>query len=300
MPAADSKDGEPAAPAAKELLGWEDLASPYFRARRIAEERHFHLPTEEGLRLCRALLAADAPAYRRADQDTGFLERDEARGLRLNLEYLKPDLLLREHGVQHTIVVFGSTRFTEPSAARRELERLSAEAARSADPEHAQQRLRVARQVLHNSRYYDEAQRLGVDETTLVPTRRDEAVQRALKSVGSACFFSALTTVIGLFSLGVPPVTAVLRLRPSYGELREIVYEGALLVETGAYKAFSALIVVSADESVQRLRLIARDGFSVTEANARIEASGSHRRLNPGRACCGRHRTRSRPVAARG
>jgi dephospho-CoA kinase len=41
-------------------------------------------------------------------------------------------------------------------------------------------------------------------------------------------------------------------------------------VETGAYKAFSTLIVVSAEESVQRLRLVARDGFTVTEANARI------------------------------
>jgi dephospho-CoA kinase len=51
-----------------------------------------------------------------------------------------------------------------------------------------------------------------------------------------------------------------------------IIYEGALLVETGAYKAFAALVVVSADESVQRLRLIARDGFTVSEANARIEA----------------------------
>jgi dephospho-CoA kinase len=49
-----------------------------------------------------------------------------------------------------------------------------------------------------------------------------------------------------------------------------LLYEGALLVETGAYKAFSALIVVSADESLQRLRLIARDGFTVAEANARI------------------------------
>jgi dephospho-CoA kinase len=29
---------------------------------------------------------------------------------------------------------------------------------------------------------------------------------------------------------------------------------------------------VSAEESVQRLRLIARDGFTLTEANARIEA----------------------------
>jgi len=49
-----------------------------------------------------------------------------------------------------------------------------------------------------------------------------------------------------------------------------LLYEAALLVETGSYKAFSALIVVSADESLQRLRLIARDGFTVTEANARI------------------------------
>ncbi len=51
-----------------------------------------------------------------------------------------------------------------------------------------------------------------------------------------------------------------------------VMYEGALLVETGAYQAFSALVVVCADESVQRLRLIARDGFTVAEANARIEA----------------------------
>jgi dephospho-CoA kinase len=51
-----------------------------------------------------------------------------------------------------------------------------------------------------------------------------------------------------------------------------VMYEGALLVETGAHKGFSALVVVSADESVQRLRLIARDGFTVSEANARIES----------------------------
>lgn len=51
-----------------------------------------------------------------------------------------------------------------------------------------------------------------------------------------------------------------------------VLYEAALLVETDSYQAFSALIVVSADESVQRLRLIARDGFTVEEANARIES----------------------------
>lgn len=51
-----------------------------------------------------------------------------------------------------------------------------------------------------------------------------------------------------------------------------LLYEAALLVETGAYEAFSALIVVSAEESIQRLRLIARDGFTAMEANARIES----------------------------
>lgn len=49
-----------------------------------------------------------------------------------------------------------------------------------------------------------------------------------------------------------------------------LLYEAALLVETGSHKAFSALIVVSAEESLQRLRLIARDGFTVSEADARI------------------------------
>jgi dephospho-CoA kinase len=51
-----------------------------------------------------------------------------------------------------------------------------------------------------------------------------------------------------------------------------VLYEAALLVETGAHEAFPVLVVVSAEESVQRLRLIARDGFSVEEANARIES----------------------------
>ena len=51
-----------------------------------------------------------------------------------------------------------------------------------------------------------------------------------------------------------------------------LLYEAALLVETRAYQAFSALIVVSAEESLQRLRLIARDGFTALEANARIDS----------------------------
>lgn len=107
----------------------------------------------------RALLSS--PSYLRADQDVNFLERDEARGLRLNLEYLKPELLLAEHGIRHTIVVFGSTRITEPATARRRVERLElALQSRPHDPE-LQRKLNVARRILDNSHYYTVAREFG-------------------------------------------------------------------------------------------------------------------------------------------
>lgn len=51
-----------------------------------------------------------------------------------------------------------------------------------------------------------------------------------------------------------------------------ILYEAALLVETGSYKAFSKLIVVSASAEVQKKRLVRRDGLSDEDADARIAA----------------------------
>jgi len=47
------------------------------------------------------------PSYRRADQDLDLLKRDELRPTRLELEFLKPELILEEHGIRGTIVVFG-------------------------------------------------------------------------------------------------------------------------------------------------------------------------------------------------
>ena len=41
-------------------------------------------------------------------------------------------------------------------------------------------------------------------------------------------------------------------------------------METRTHEAFSALVVVAADEAMQRLRLMARDGYTAEEANARI------------------------------
>lgn len=49
-------------------------------------------------------------AYRLADQDLEFLNHDDTRGVRLELEYLKAESLLRKYAVQDTILVMGSTR----------------------------------------------------------------------------------------------------------------------------------------------------------------------------------------------
>ena len=51
-----------------------------------------------------------SPSYRLAVEDLDFLDGGEARGARLQLDYLKPEMLLRQHGIDATIVVFGSTR----------------------------------------------------------------------------------------------------------------------------------------------------------------------------------------------
>jgi uncharacterized protein (TIGR00730 family) len=51
-----------------------------------------------------------ARAYRLADRDVEFLNHDDTRGVRLQLEYLKAENLLRARGVRHTVLVMGSTR----------------------------------------------------------------------------------------------------------------------------------------------------------------------------------------------
>jgi uncharacterized protein (TIGR00730 family) len=100
-------------------------------------------------------------AYRRADLDPDLLQRDELRPSRLQLEFLKPELGLSEHGVRSTIVVFGGTRIVEPVAARRQLEvaRLAL-AADPGDPERGRA-VAVAERVEAKSHFYDMAREFG-------------------------------------------------------------------------------------------------------------------------------------------
>ena len=108
-------------------------------------------------------------SYRQADQDVDFLNRDDVRGLRLQLDYWKPELLLEEHGIRATIVVLGSTRLLEPGAARRKVAELRAALAGDAANIELARRLKVAQRVLANSHYYDVAREFGRLVSTAAP-----------------------------------------------------------------------------------------------------------------------------------
>ena len=73
-----------------------------------------------------------APAYRLAFDDTAFLCRDELRPVRLQLELLKPEMLLEERGIRSTVVMFGGARIPEPGgeawAAKNETQKKNLEA----------------------------------------------------------------------------------------------------------------------------------------------------------------------------
>lgn len=94
-------------------------------------------------------LPLQADAYRLAFADPEFLLRRETRGIRFQLEMLKPDLAQRDAGIENTIVVYGSARFREASEAQEQLVR----AERSGDA----REIARAQAMVRNAHYYDKA-----------------------------------------------------------------------------------------------------------------------------------------------
>lgn len=56
----------------------------------------------------------ESPAYRLAFADPDFLCREELRPVRLQLELLKPEMLMEEYGIASTVVLFGGARIPSP------------------------------------------------------------------------------------------------------------------------------------------------------------------------------------------
>ena len=135
---------------------------PHPQLRREPLPWHRPKPAEEDPGAAEAIRAIrESSTYRLADHDPEFIARADIRGARLEIEYLKADVILADQHVDHTIVVFGSTRIPEPAAARRNVETLRV-AARS-DPDNAELliRLATAERIMAKSHYYDVAREFG-------------------------------------------------------------------------------------------------------------------------------------------
>lgn len=103
----------------------------------------------------------DSPSYRQADQDIDYLNLDATRGVRLQIDYQKPEFLLEQNNIRHTIVVFGSTRIAEPGAAQRKFDALRAHLDADPDNHDLRKRTQVAERLLAKSHYYDVAREFG-------------------------------------------------------------------------------------------------------------------------------------------
>jgi len=95
------------------------------------------------------------PSYRVAYRDTDFLDGPDLRPIRMELELLKPELAFRQHDVRSTIVVFGSTRIAEPTAAAQHLDRARARLADTPDDLRRQREVARAERIAAKSHYYE-------------------------------------------------------------------------------------------------------------------------------------------------
>ena len=90
---------------------------------------------------------------RLAFADPEFLLRRETRGLRMQLEMLKPDLAQIERGIEHTVVIFGSARFRSEEASHLQLMQ-----ARASGDEIA---IAQAETLVRNARFYEQSRALA-------------------------------------------------------------------------------------------------------------------------------------------
>jgi uncharacterized protein (TIGR00730 family) len=105
-----------------------------------------------------ARYAGPESAYRLAFTDIDFLLREELRPVRMQLELLKPEMIQAQHGIESTVVIFGSARILPADEAAAQLEVVRAQGDAAA--------LKRAETALAMSRYYEEARRFAALVTT--------------------------------------------------------------------------------------------------------------------------------------
>jgi uncharacterized protein (TIGR00730 family) len=101
------------------------------------------------------------PTFLIPEEDKLFLQSNDARGIRLQLDYLKAEVKMREQGIEHTIVVFGSTRIIDEKSALNKVKKIKSKLKTSPLSNTLLRSLQQAEKLVKNSHYYDEARKFG-------------------------------------------------------------------------------------------------------------------------------------------
>jgi uncharacterized protein (TIGR00730 family) len=98
-----------------------------------------------------------SPSYQLAEYDVDFLKRPENRPLRMQLELLKTETLLREHKIESTVVVFGGTQIVPRDQAEAIVREARHNAEQSPKNPKLARALSRAEKILEKCHFYDEA-----------------------------------------------------------------------------------------------------------------------------------------------
>jgi uncharacterized protein (TIGR00730 family) len=102
-----------------------------------------------------------SPTYTMAEKDSEFMNSYEARGIRLELDYLKAELKMKEYGIEHTIVVFGSARIVERETALKRLQTIEQMLHNTPNNRELLRELYIAERMVGKSIYYEDARNFG-------------------------------------------------------------------------------------------------------------------------------------------
>ncbi len=113
------------------------------------------------------------PSYKLAYLDQDFIQSAELRPLRLEVELMKPEIMLDEAGIRSTVVVFGGTQVAPKEEAEKMVEDAKAAVAKDPDDPKAQRMLVRAERIYNKSRYYEECRQFAHIVTTYNKQFRD-------------------------------------------------------------------------------------------------------------------------------